>query len=149
MHSCCVMMEHVTLINYIRLLLRCFLIFMVLDFWSNTQLLNIFCFLVIRKSRKTTKSKNTISEFFFNIIWLCHYFVQCFMSPDNRGTRDLLHIRYTWANGSLYSTADDNKWKILLFIFSVLFVKTFRCFVSLCIHTVFLQCVLDSVYRSK
>ena len=71
------------------------------------------------------------------IIWLCHYYVQCFMSPwDNRGTRDLLHIIiYTWANGSLYSTADDNKWKILLFIFSVLFVKTFRCFVSLCIHT--------------
>ena len=58
------------------------------------------------------------------------------MSPDNRGTRDLLHIiKYTWAYGSLYSTADDNKWKILLFIFSVLFVKTFRCFVSLCIHT--------------
>ena len=144
-----VMMGTLHLLTVIHYFFNAFLTSTILSFEEIGSMTYFLLFVFDNKTEKveiTRKSRNINFVSFDYVIIMFN--VSCHQTTEAHETYCiLLYTPERMEACTLLQTITSEKF--LLFIFSVLFVKTFRCFVSLCIHTQYLQCVLDSVYRSK
>ena len=101
------------------------------DLWNKIEIRSYLLFLVFNNQTENEENTNFVSFDYVIImfnVW-CHH-----QTTEAHETYCiLLYTPERMEACTLLQTITSEKF--LLFIFSVLFVKTFRCFVSLCIHT--------------